>query len=185
MASSSGRIWFPITPFKYFLQLHVEENLSLAIEFVIIPFTTGPDTNHTIWSLANFSALATDGRGTVRETVRNMIKCRTRKFVPAMGMGDPITRQNFSNKVFSNVQEGLHQYGLELRSVQVNAETRTDIVETKPDAIEAKTDAVETETKAVETKAGAVETEPEIYGNITVERPELETDSDLVLVIRD
>ena len=102
-----------------------------------------------------------------------------------MGMGDPITRQNFSNTVFSNVQKGLHQYGLELRSVQVNAETRTDIAKTKPDAIEAKTDAVETGTEAVETKAGAVETEPEIYDNITVERPELETDSDLVLVIRD
>src|SRR6266480_4801691 len=66
----------------------------------------------------------------------------------ATTMDDPIARQNFSNKVFSNVQDGLHQYGLELRSVRV-VETKTDTIETKPDAVEAETDAIDIEPEAV------------------------------------
>jgi len=213
MASSSysqpetGRIQFQITPLKYFLWLHAKENLStpLVAEFTVVPFTAGPDRT-IIWSLANFSAVATDARGIVGETVRNIIRCRTRKVGPAVGLDDPIARQNFSNKVFSNVQNGLHQYGLELRSVRV-VETKTDTIETKPDAVEAETDAidiepeaveikpdavkdktdavetkpeiVEIEPDAVEAKTGAVKTKPEIYGTVDSRTPELETDGDL------
>jgi len=188
MASSSysqpetGRIQFPITPLKYNLRFKANEYLStpLVIDSIIVPFTAGPDT---IWSLANFSALATGARGIVGETVCNMMKGRTRNVIGTMGTGDFSNmdfRKDFSNEVFSNVQNGLRQYGLKLYSVQIKAGTETDTAETKPDAVEAKTDTVETKTEAVET-------EPEIYGNTTVDSsgPELETDSDMVLVFRD
>ena len=186
MASSSysqpetGRIQFPITPLKYNLRFKANEYLStpLVIDSIIVPFTAGPDT---IWSLANFSALATGARGIVGETVCNMMKGRTRNVIGTMGTGDFSNmdfRKDFSNEVFSNVQNGLRQYGLKLYSVQIKA--GTDNAETKPDAVEAKTDTVETKTEAVET-------EPEIYSNTTVDSsgPEPETDSDMVLVFRD
>ena len=202
MASSSysqpeeGRIWFPITPLKYILRLHAKGNLptTLVAEFTIVPFTAGPDT---LWSLANFSALATGARGIVGETVCNIIRCRTRNV--GLIVGNPDARQNFCNEVFSNVRDGLDRYGLELRSVHVHepetdiVETKTEAVEINPDAIEVRTDAVEVNPDAVEVRTDAVEVNPDavevnpdaVETKAGAVKTEPKTDSDLILVFPD
>ena len=71
----------------------MKENLPtpLVTEFTVILFTTSPNTL-IIWSLANFSAITTNLRGIVRETVYNIIRYRTRKVGLTVGMDDPIAR---------------------------------------------------------------------------------------------